>query len=268
MRICFTYLGILAAAGLALPAQAKTICTVVADASTGGMLVQQGNCAERYTPASTFKVALSLMGYDSGFLGDAHAPKLPFREGYADWGGENWTQATDPTRWMKYSVVWFSQVMAQSLGEQNLHRYAVKFDYGNADFGGDPGKNNGLERAWISSSLKISPLEQVAFLRKLVNRELPVSSRATDMTMKIMETAELPDGWTAQGKTGMAYPRKQDDTFDYDHPWGWYVGWATRGERTLVFARLVQEEKRQKGSAGARVRDGLFKEFSSLAPTE
>lgn len=268
MRTCFTYLGILAAVGLAMPAQAKTICTVVADAATGTTLVEQGNCNERYTPASTFKVPLALMGYDSGFLEDATAPKLPFREGYADWGGENWTQATDPTRWMKYSVVWFSQVMAQSLGEQKLHRYAVKFDYGNADFAGDPGKDNGLERAWISSSLKISPREQVAFLRRLVNRDLPVSEHAYDMTMQIVEKTALQDGWVAQGKTGMAYPRKPDGRFDYEHPWGWYVGWATKGERTIVFARLVQEEKRLKGSAGARVRDALFQELPSLLATE
>ncbi len=268
MKIGLFSLGILGAAGVFQAAEAKTICTIVADAATGATLVEEGNCQERYTPASTFKVPLSLMGYDAGFLKDAHAPSLPFREGYPDWGGENWTQTTDPTRWMKYSVVWFSQVMAQSLGEPTLHDYAVKFDYGNADFSGDPGKNNGLERAWISSSLKISPREQVAFLRKLVNRTLPVSAHATDMTMKIVETTVLPDGWTAQGKTGMAYPRKPDGQFDYDHPWGWYVGWATKGERTLVFARLVQEETRQKGSAGARVRDGLFKELPAMVPTE
>jgi beta-lactamase class D len=54
MKIYFAYLGVLAAVGLAMPAQAKTICTVVADAATGTALVEQGNCAERYTPASTF----------------------------------------------------------------------------------------------------------------------------------------------------------------------------------------------------------------------
>ena len=71
---------------------ARTICTVVADASTRQILVQQGDCSSRVTPASTFKIAISLMGFDSGFLKDAHAPRLPYRDGYVDWGGAAWRQ--------------------------------------------------------------------------------------------------------------------------------------------------------------------------------
>ncbi|WP_410525695.1 penicillin-binding transpeptidase domain-containing protein [Rickettsia endosymbiont of Ixodes pacificus] len=43
------------------------------------------NCESRYAPCSTFKIAISLMGYDYGFLIDETHPKLPFKEGYADY---------------------------------------------------------------------------------------------------------------------------------------------------------------------------------------
>ena len=66
-------------------AHADSTCTVIADASTGKVLKQAGPCEQRLTPASTFKIAISLMGYDSGFLIDEHLPTLPFYEGYADW---------------------------------------------------------------------------------------------------------------------------------------------------------------------------------------
>ena len=59
-------------ASAAAASDARPICTVVADAATGQMLVQQGDCATRVTPASTFKVAISLMGFDAGVLKDAH----------------------------------------------------------------------------------------------------------------------------------------------------------------------------------------------------
>lgn len=147
MKLRGIVISMILAGSACAPAQAATICTVIADAKSGNFLIRQGNCDERFTPASTFKVALSLMGYDSGFLRDEHKPTLPYREGYPDWGGENWKEPTDATRWMKYSVVWFSQVMAQSLGAQQFATYATKFDYGNADVSGDPGKDNGLERA-------------------------------------------------------------------------------------------------------------------------
>jgi beta-lactamase class D len=266
MNLRFAILCIAAAGLLASGAQAKTICTVVADASTGETIVQQGDCAGRVTPASTFKVALSVIGYDTGFLKDEHNPTLPFRKGYVDWGGDNWKQPTDAVRWLKYSVVWFSQQITHALGEKTLHDYATKLGYGNADFSGDEGKNNGLDRAWIASSLKISPLEQVAFLSKLVNRELPVSAHATDMTMKVVEKTELPGGWSVQGKTGMAYPRMPDYTFDEQHPWGWFVGWASKGDRTLVFARLIQDDRKTEGTAGVRARDAFFSELPSMVP--
>lgn len=245
-------------------AYARTICTAVADAGSGQILVQQGNCTERVTPASTFKIAISLMGYDAGFLKDEHTPTLPYREGYVDWGGEAWKQPTDPTRWLKYSVVWYSQQVTHALGEARLAHYAKAFGYGNADLTGDPGQHNGLDRAWIGSSLKISPLEQVAFLEKFLKHELPVSATAFDMTSRIVETTPLASGWIVHGKTGMAYPRRADGTQDQLHPYGWFVGWATRGRDTVVFASLIQDEKKEQGTAGVRAKEAFLSQLPTL----
>jgi beta-lactamase class D len=250
---------------LAVPVQAKTICTVVADAQSGTVLLEQGDCRTRVTPASTFKIALSLMGFDAGVLTSAQEPALPFKPGYADWGGSEWTQPATPLRWMKYSIVWFSQQIAAALGAESLARYAQTFGYGNADFAGDPGKNNALERAWISSSLQIAPVEQVAFLRNLVNRTLPVQPHAIDMTMAIVESWTTEGGWVVSGKTGSAYPRLADGTFDRSRGWGWFVGWARHAGRTLVFARLNQDEQRHSVSGGLRARDELLGEWDALA---
>ncbi len=250
----------------ALPVHAATICTVIADAKDGKVLFEQGDCRTRVTPASTFKIPLALMGFDSGFLKDEHTPSLPFRNGYPEWGGDDWRQPADPERWLKYSVVWYSQQITQHLGARRLNSYAKAFGYGNADFSGDPGKNNGLERAWIISSLKISPLEQVVFLRKLVNRQLPVTPHAFDMVSKIIETRQAAGGFTAQGKTGMAYPRKADGEFDEARAYGWFVGWATQGNQKVVFARLDQDTRQEKSSASFRARDAFLAELPFLLP--
>lgn len=255
---------ILASAASASAASARTVCTAVAEAASGRLIVSQGDCATRVTPASTFKVPLSLMGYDAGILIDAENPSYPFQEGYVDWGGDNWRQRTNPRNWMKFSVVWFSQQIARALGEDKLRTYATAFGYGNADFSGDPGKGNGLERAWISSSLTISPLEQVEFLRKLVCRSLPVSTHAIDMTQGIVERTVLPEGWTVQGKTGTAYPRMADGTSDRTHAWGWYVGWAAKEGSPIVFAHLIQDEQADPRPAGLRARDSFFKSLPDL----
>lgn len=245
-------------------ANAGTVCTIVADAADGRILLEDGDCRSRVTPASTFKIPLALMGFDSGFLSSPQAPVLPFREGYPAWGGGDWTRPTDPGRWMRFSVVWYSQQIARQLGADRLRGYAEAFGYGNADISGDPGRNNGLERAWISSSLTISPAEQVVFLRKLVNGTLPVGAQATAMTRRIVETFPAPDGWTIQGKTGGAYPRRADGTFDRARGWGWFVGWAAKEGRMLVFARLAQDDRRIPGSPGIRARGALIGEWPAV----
>jgi beta-lactamase class D len=259
-------LALLSAALLALaaPAHARTLCTLVADLE-GATLVEQGDCRTRVTPASIFKIPLAVIGFDAGVLQDAHAPVLNQQTGDPDWGGENWRKPVDPAAWMKYSVVWYSQRITRALGAARLTEAMTRYGFGAADFSGDPGKNNGLERAWLTSSLKVSPAEQIAFLRKLVKRDLPVSAHALDQTHRIIETTPAPDGWTVKGKTGSAYPRNPDGELDPSRAWGWYIGWAEKNGRTLLIARLDQDEKLDPVSSGLRVRAALLRALPTLA---
>ena len=245
------------------PAQARPVCMVVASPS-GTILHEAGDCRTRVTPASTFKLALSLIGFDSGFLKDAHDPVLTYQEGDPDWGGKAWTRPNDPQSWLRHSVVWYSQRITRALGPDDLARRVASLDYGNADMSGDPGRDNGLERSWIASSLKISPVEQVVFLGRLIERRLPVDAAAIDQTMAIVEHQSAGD-WTIWGKTGSAYPRTADGSLDRARGWGWYVGGARRDGETLVFARLDQDETRQSVSGGLRARDALLAEWEVLA---
>lgn len=144
---------------------------------------------------------------------------------------------------------------------QRLEKYAKDFGFGNADFSGDAGQDNGLDRAWIISSLKISPVEQTAFLTRLVNRQLPVAPQVYDKVMQVVEASSLSDGTRVQGKTGMAYPRKADGSFDEARAYGWFVGWAVQEGRTRVFARLIQDDRKEAGTAGNRAREALLQEL-------
>jgi beta-lactamase class D len=247
----------------ATAARAKTVCTVIADARSGAILLRQGDCETQVTPASTFKIPLAAIGFDAGVLVDEATPSLPFRDGYPDWIAA-WRKDTNPREWLKNSVLWYSQEVARALGQGRFSDYVRRLGYGNADVSGDPGKDNSLERSWISSSLKISPIEQTAFLARLYNRALPVGSRAHDLTHRIVETWSV-GGWTVHGKTGSAYPRRADGSFDRDRGWGWFVGWAEKDGEALVFARLDQDEKRTPGPGGIRARDLFLAAFPDMA---
>nr|WP_245447609.1 class D beta-lactamase [Nitratireductor sp. OM-1] len=257
------FLILIAMASFSLSAKADTVCTLILDAASEHVLMEEGDCQSRVTPASTFKVPLAVMAYDAGILRNSHEPVWAFQAGDPDWGGANWTRNTDPTDWMRYSVIWYSQRITRTIGEQVLARYAQDFGYGNADFSGDPGFGNGLERAWVASSLLVSPVEQAAFLRSLVLETLPVSPQAMQNARAIIQSWQTGN-WVIYGKTGTAYPRRADRSFDYARGWGWFVGWAQDGDRKLVFVRLTQANERMEMSPGNLTRDAFLSDWSVL----
>jgi beta-lactamase class D len=182
----------------------------------------------------------------------------------------SWRATTDPTSWIKNSVVWFSQQVTSSLGQAPFQHYVTAFHYGNEDVSGDPQKHDGLMRAWLSSSLQVSPLEQLNFLKDIVQRRLPISARAYDMTARITAVGVFPNGWDVHGKTGTGFPIGADRSLDEAHAYGWFVGWATKGTRSVVFVRLIQDREKEPTPAGVRTREALMKELPSIldAPVE
>lgn len=243
--------------------RAEVICTLLIDAPTGDILSEQGNCDRRMTPASTFKLPLAVMGYDSGLLTDAETPMMTIQPGEPDWGGPAWRRPVNPRDWLDHSVVWYSQRLTRALGSERLERYAQDLGFGNADVSGDAGYNNGLERSWIASSLAISPREQVAFIRALVKGTLSVSPEAQDKARDIVPVTPMGQ-WTLYGKTGTAFPRNSDRSFNRARGIGWYVGWANSASRTVVFARLTQDSAPQDQSPGIRARAALLDDWAIL----
>ncbi|QUJ75095.1 class D beta-lactamase [Sulfitobacter albidus] len=253
MRFCLAVIALTAQFLSAAPSRAGEICTLVVDAKTRAPILERGDCTRRATPASTFKIPLALIGYELGVLQSAHAPRLPFIEGTPDWGRQ-WRQPTDPAHWMAYSVLWYSQAITPRLGAVNITDHLHAFGYGNADMSGDIAQSNGLERAWLSSSLQISPREQAGFLARLVTGDLPVRADTLRKTRAIVTHHATVQGWRIQGKTGAAFPRQDSGSFDYARGFGWYVGWAENGADKVVFAHLRQDARRHDVSPGLRAR--------------
>ncbi|MER8464133.1 class D beta-lactamase [Mesorhizobium sp. M1396] len=268
-RLPFIFAGILFLLawllGFPLRAQSAPLkdvqCTVIADAASGKTLYRDGVCDQRFSPASTFKVPLSLIGYDSGILGDEHTPSWDYKPEFKAVKRDQKT--VDPVIWERDSILWFSREITRRLGPQSFAGYVSKFDYGNADVSGNPGKNDGLTQSWVNSSLKITPVEQVDFLRKLLTRKLPVSAKAYDMTSAIVPTFQA-GGWTVQGKTGSTKLANDDDKVRDKRSLGWFVGWANKDGRQIVFARLVVDTNRTDMPKGLKTRAAFLKDLPQL----
>jgi beta-lactamase class D len=237
--------------------RAETVCTLIYAEQTDAILREQGDCDKPYSPASTFKIPLSLMGYDSGYFSDTQLPELPFHEGYPAVIPSH-QHATNPAYWMKNSVVWYSQTLTEWLGMQRFNGYIQAFAYGNQDLSGDAGKNNGLVRSWLSSSLKITPRQQLQFLQKLLDKQLPVSDSAYLYTKQILRQDNLINDYAVYGKTGTGTPLDNSGSKQEDRQFGWFIGWAEHQGKQIIFVHLVNELVQKDKFASQQAKAEIF----------
>lgn len=225
-------------------------CFELYDLKTSKLIVRsdERRCAERTSPCSTFKVPLALMAFDAGILADASSSMK--------WDGtvtsrEVWNHDQTAASWMQDSVVWFSQRLTPMLGMEKVKSYLARFDYGNQDMTG------GLTAAWLSSSLKISPDEQLLFLERFWREELPVSKHAFDVTKEITFVDKSASGWTLHGKTGSGHAGSSGANPDSTLWQGWFVGHVARGDREYVFVTAYTDRvvSRDRSPGGWIARD-------------
>ncbi len=236
-------------------------CTMIVDAGSGAALHRDGACDRQVSPASTFKIPLALMGYDSGILIDEHTPSWDYKAEFNAVKRDHKT--VDPMVWERDSVLWYSREITRLLGRERFAGYVSGFGYGNGDISGNRGKNDGLTHSWLSSSLRISPDEQVAFVRSILDRRLPVSAKAFGMTAAIMPAFEA-GGWRVRGKTGTGWLTGKSGSADRKRPLGWFVGWAEKDDRRIVFARLLVNDGRSAVPLGPKVRETFLAALPAL----
>ncbi|MCB5202853.1 class D beta-lactamase [Neorhizobium sp. T786] len=237
-------------------------CTVMIDEESGEPLHREGSCDERVYPMSTFKLPLAMMGYDAGILTDEKTPRWEYRK---EFGGPKRVQkAFDPTGWEKESIVWYSQEIARRLGEGKFGDYIQRFDYGNRDVSGGPGNTDGLTESWLMSSLTISADDQVQFLRRFLTGRLSISDHAVEMTKSIVPRFEAADGWVIHGKTGSGRLRDENGKPAKDRPLGWFVGWAEKNDRRVVFARLYVSNRAYDEPLSFETRDSLIADLPKI----
>lgn len=236
------------------------------DTATGKILHRSGACGSRFTPCSTFKIPLALMGFDAGILKDAHNPAWDYDPKVHQASRPEEKQRTDPTSFEKNSVIWFSREITGRLGAAKFKAYIDRLGYGNRDVSGNPGKNDGLTHSWLASSLRVSPDEQVALVRHMLTGQLAVSREAQRLTESILPVFQGSGGWTVHGKTGSGSMIDAAGKSIPSKPLGWFTGWADKGKRRVVFARFgAGSWMPQDKAGGPAMREAMLAEIGKLA---
>lgn len=244
-------------------AAAETRCLIVADVASGSILISEGSkCDEPLGPASTFKLPLAVIGFDSGILEDAEHPAWPYKASYGAVRAAD-KATTDPRKWLADSVLWYSRVLVGKLGAERFALAVRDLGYGDADVSGDPGADNGMTHSWLNSSLQISPRQQAGFVRRLLLGTLPVGGQAMDKAIEALPRFAAEGGWQIVGKTGTGYLREANGKLG-KRQYGWFIGWGERAGNRMLLSYLIEDDHPGGSAAGIRARDELIGRWAAL----
>lgn len=199
------------------------------------------------TPNSTFKIMNSLIGLQVKAVKDEYEIK--------HWDGtkrtlDNWNQDHTLGSGMRNSVVWYYQEMARDIGKERMQEWLDRCSYGNRDISG------GIDRFWLNSSLKISPLEQIDFLEGLYRETLPFDKGVMKTVKRIMIQQE-GDEYILYGKTGSS-------GFENGLSTGWFVGVVVIKGHPYAFATNLDSQEGIAGPVAKKVTIEILQKYNLI----
>lgn len=183
----------------------------------------EARSAERFLPASTFKIPNSLIGLESGVIKDADF--VIKWDSVKRWNDE-WNKDHTLRSGIQNSVVWYYQELARRVGREKMQKYIDDISYGNGIIG------DKIDFFWLNNAIKISADEQVEFLKRFYDYKLPFSKRSVDIVKEIM-SEEIYQSSKLKFKTGSG--QKEDETWLC-----WLVGYVEKNKNVYFFAFNIE----------------------------
>lgn len=176
-----------------------------------------------YLPASTYKITNSIIALETGVV---QSDSTLFK-----WNGEErrlkiWEQDMIFKDAFHYSCVPCYQEVARKIGVNRMNKYLDKFDYGKMKV-----DSTNIDLFWLEGESQINQYQQIEFLKRFYNSELPISQR-TETIMKRMIVIEEDETYKLSGKTGWSIRDGNNN--------GWFVGFVEIKENTYFFATNVE----------------------------
>lgn len=186
-------------------------------------------CKQRFIPASTFKIFNSLAGIETGAVLNEYDT---IKWDGVDRGWSEWNRDMDMKHAFRYSAVWFYQEIARRVGQDRMQKLINLNEYGNQDISG------GIDLFWLEGGFRVSPDEQIEFLKRLYNNELALEGRTMEIVKNIMVYEQAED-FILRAKTGWG--------IRFENQIGWFVGYIERDDNVFFFATNVESTKPEQG---------------------
>jgi beta-lactamase class D len=125
--------------------------------------------------------------------------------------------------------------------------YTQLFNYGNLDINED-----NIDKFWLEGKSCITQYQQIYFLYKLYNMQLPVSENSMNLTKEIM-LYEVRDNYKISGKTGWAIRQQENIT--------WFVGYVETNENVYYFSTNVASNEKTDLKLFSKIRIELTRDI-------
>ncbi len=177
-------------------------------------------------PASTFKIANSIIALETGIVENDST--------LFEWNGEkrrliNWEQDLIFRDAFHYSCVPCYQKIARKIGVKKMTEYLNQLEYGNMKV-----DSTNIDLFWLEGESRINQFQQIDFLKRFYQSELPISER-TEAIMKKLMVIEENDEYKLSGKTGWSIRNKNNN--------GWFVGYIESRNKAYFFATNVEPKE-------------------------
>lgn len=206
----------------------------------------QKRTEEGFLPASTFKILNSLIGLETGAVEDEN--EVMKWDG-VDRGYDAWNRDQDMRNVIKVSAVWYYQELARRIGEKQMQHYIDTIGYGNRNIG------DKIDEFWLKGRLRIKPVEQLDFLKRLYHNKLPFSQRTLD-TVKDIIVTEKTDKYTIHSKTGWAVRS--------DSQYGWWVGYVVKEGNVFFFVNNMDINKDEDAKGRIEISKNILRSMGIL----
>ena len=177
-------------------------------------------------PASTFKITNSIIALETGVV---ETDTTLFKWDEKKRRMKIWEQDLVFRDAFHFSCVPCYQEVARKIGIKKMEYYLRKFNYGAMKM-----DSNSIDVFWLDGDSKINQFQQVDFLKRFYQSELPISQR-TEKIMKRLMVIEETDDYKVSGKTGWSIRKGKNN--------GWFVGYLESKGKTYFFATNVEPKE-------------------------
>jgi beta-lactamase class D len=181
-------------------------------------LITAERAQTRLVPASTFKIANTIIALETGVVKDENEV-IPYGGGPQPF--KTWEKDMSMREAIALSAIPIYQELARRIGLERYREWLARLDFGNRQTG------TIVDTFWLDGPLEISAVEEARFAAALAQQKLDASLRSQSIARDIIRL-ESRDGKVLYGKTGWRFSSTPN--------LGWWTGWVEQNGKISAFA--------------------------------